>query len=260
MKLATLLLFPLLAGYAFSISWSGSKYISAREDGYRLYFRAAFYGCFLFITAMLLYLYLIAKSPEALSTLNDFILVIFGSIFTTESHYYLIVTDILILTLLSGFCLGFVLDFIPFSKRLFYWIAIKNEDFERLIYRAHCKPMPISLTMTNCKVYVGYVARGIDPGAKNTHIKIWPILSGYRSPKDGKVKFTTFYDEMYLEVENNEIASERYSSNSVDFDDFQIVLPLEDIKSANLFDVDVYERFQKKHENTKVTAAQESSS
>ena len=54
MNFANYLFIPLLSGYIFAILFPPSRYYAAREEGYKLYFRTAFYGMFLFCCAIFL--------------------------------------------------------------------------------------------------------------------------------------------------------------------------------------------------------------
>ena len=58
MDAALIVVLPLVGGYIFASRWIVTKYVVDREDGHRLYFRAAFYGVFLFAVALLIRLIL----------------------------------------------------------------------------------------------------------------------------------------------------------------------------------------------------------
>ena len=54
MDVALVLILPVIGGYYFASYWNFTKFRCAREDGHRLYFRAALYGTILFLIAYLL--------------------------------------------------------------------------------------------------------------------------------------------------------------------------------------------------------------
>lgn len=89
-----------------------------------------------------------------------------------------------------------------------------------------------SLTMKNRKVYVGYITTA--PGLMEpSYVGLLPIISGYRDDETLRVRFTTRYQHVY-----EEMASEQ---NETDLDRFVMVLPLDNIESANEFDSDIYD-------------------
>ncbi|KGD65115.1 hypothetical protein Y5S_01549 [Alcanivorax nanhaiticus] len=248
MTVATLLLLPLLAGYAFSVSWAGSRYNCAREDGYRLYFRAAFYGCFLLTSSFLIHLLLIAYNIEPSTTIIKSICSAIPGL-TYEDHktelQYLFLSAT---SLVIGSTLGHTLNLIPGFKKFLLLQAIRNHDLELLMLRAVQKLMAISFTMGNGKIYVGFIVTSVDPAAQGTAVRILPLMSGFRDKDSGKAEFTTFYDLMYEHISNGNAAH-------LSPEDFEIVLPLNEIQSANLFDTDAYELFKNEEETENKNSA-----
>ena len=60
------------------------------------------------------------------------------------------------------------------------------------------------LSMTDRKVYVGYVAACAEPsqnGGANQEVTLVPMMSGYRDDKTLKVTITTYYDEADESIE-----------------------------------------------------------
>jgi len=239
---ASLILIPLLAGYAFSVSWAGSRYHIAREQGYHLYFRTAIYGVLLSLIAALIHLYLVSRYPEFLSGLKN----ILGG-FTTQSTDIKGTTVALIniatITLTIGLTLGHLLNLLPFSRRLLLHIAVRNDDFERLVLRALRKLMPICVSMSNGKVYVGYVVSTIDPAVERTALRILPLLSGYRDKDNCSTHFNTSYHEIYEQINDDENNYENKKLSHLQVSDFEKVLPFDEIQSSHLFDIVAYQHF-----------------
>ena len=82
-------------------------------------------------------------------------------------------------------------------------------------------------------------------------IALIPLASGYREPDTQKLKITTYYaeviDEWLDELEESREWSQELEESEErldDLKDFRIVIPMSEIVSARLFDLDVYERFQ----------------
>lgn len=73
-------------------------------------------------------------------------------------------------------------------------------------------------------------------------------MSGFRDKDSGKAEFTTFYDLMYEHISNGNAAH-------LSPEDFEIVLPLNEIQSANLFDTDAYELFKNEEETENKNSA-----
>ncbi len=237
MDTALLLILPLVGGYIFASTWNVSRYRSAREDGHRLYFRAAFYAAFLLICAHLLRLLFtgtIDGYTQFESSLTE-LLSPFSK--TQEGQSVILITSLYALTL--GVVLSLPLNRV-FRKELFLKLAIRDNDLDRLLYSAAVEPMPISLTMDNRKVYVGFVVTTIDPTTPRKALTILPLMSGYREENGGKIIFTTYYERVY-ELLTDE--TKRLDHLSVDH--FRIVLPIDRIHSANMFDVVAYAQFSK---------------
>lgn len=265
MNLASFILIPLIAGHSFAITWAGSKYHAAREKGYRLYFRTALYGILLLATASLTHLYLIDTYSNYLTYLQNF-LGAFTLHTQTVAHADVALLSIGAITLLLGLILGHLLNLIPFSKRFMLYLATENDDFERLVLRALRKLMPICVTMSNNKIYVGYVTGTIDPGVERTALRILPLLSGYRNKDDGTIIFNTSYHEVYEKIteyenepnfmfieegeETEETLAQLEKENKqkkllahLEIRDFEKVLPFNEIRSSNLFDIEAYQAF-----------------
>ncbi len=97
--------------------------------------------------------------------------------------------------------------------------------------------MPVSLTLGHGKVYVGYVTGSIEPGEKREMLRVLPLVSGYREGAEMKLKFTTWYISIYQQINSQNLAHLRPEL-------FEIVLPLSEVKSVNLFDINAYNAFQ----------------
>lgn len=120
-----------------------------------------------------------------------------------------------------------------------------GDDLELLIFRALDHDMPLSITLVNGKVYVGYVTRSLTPDVERTYLRISPIVSGYRREDTQEVSFTTDYARVKSEAKDH--SSDLYGLLNEDFD---IVLPLARIVSVSLFDFVAYEAFEEERAHT----------
>ncbi len=249
MDVALLLILPVIGGYFFASRWNFTKFRCAREDGHRLYFRAALYGTFLFFAAYLLRIALLnfstvysgletklaehlgplLKQPDAKNAALNTSSVLITAIYA------------LLLGLISWFPLNLVFWTDPFLKR-----AVRDNDFERLIHTTARRGMPLSVTMENQKAYVGFVVKTIDPTQTRKMLGILPLMSGYRR-NDGRLRFTTYYTDIYKKIEGG---NKKHLAH-LSVDDFEIVLPVDKIQSANMFDIVAYEEFSHPRRNNK---------
>jgi hypothetical protein len=86
----------------------------------------------------------------------------------------------------------------------------------------------ISVTFDSRKWYAGYIVEAPDLKPREKYFKLLPVISGYRD-KDTLAAVATL---SYAAV---------YQSPGVVANDFVITLPIEAVRTANLFDPSVYE-------------------
>jgi len=113
-----------------------------------------------------------------------------------------------------------------------------NDYLEELLNQAQAETRQVSLTLKNGKVYVGFVVRTFDPAYDRKYIIVLPTMSGYRTEPTHEVKFTTDYTRVY-----QALMREDQSRLVRGVNDFQVVVPVSEVLSANLFDWDAYSRF-----------------
>lgn len=152
--------------------------------------------------------------------------------------------------------------------------------FEVLLKRAQSEAKTVSVTMSNSKVYVGFVTHTVNPAFPTRFIQLLPTKSGHRDEVNKHLEFTTFYsdaldqiekdfDEKYREhmaVEKRlETASTEQEKKALEAeherlegelgeiawvaDDFGIVLPVAEIMSINIFSEYVHSRYFAPPEN-----------
>lgn len=276
MYAVTILLLPLVAGYAYVTTFFFTQYLAARETGYRLYFRAAFYGLWLFMLACLCYLLIVGifsqfwqvpiwlyapvsteRLVKDLSTQNSLI----------EAQIQATLIQVSILSVLLGVALGHLItQFLHFTlwldnqykavvpylsallrlrSKAYQWI-IRNDEFEKLLLKSVEEELQVCFTLKTGKAYVGYVVTGVDPCMERSHVRILPMRSGYRS-QNQTLHFTTLYyhhyskfielQELYVDDDHQEFLV----PTLLNPESYEIVIPCEEIITGNIFLDEAYD-------------------
>jgi hypothetical protein len=138
----------------------------------------------------------------------------------------------------GGIVAGVVNLVIPREKAIRLAVQHHGGELLILLQDAAQRPAPVSLTMTNRKVYIGFVMA--PPSPKYPYTKLLPTVSGYRRDGSLNMVLETKYWPVYEDLERRQ---QRGEMLGVDPEDFGIVLPIADICSANLFDDATYSRY-----------------
>lgn len=272
---AVLVLLPVIGGYACVTIWTIPRFYSTRESVRRVYFRSAFYGVFLALDALALHIIFFQhpyygwvlelvsniariKGPVeifgdasriAILTSSMFLGVAIGHLLNANRLAYL-KSDwgIDAMRLIDRVPLSGV--FMPLLQRAtraarawdLYWLkhAIKNNDFERLVFRSALQRKLMMISLSSGKVYVGWAVQTPDPAHERRALRILPLASGYRDQETQKVNLPTSYSKIYKRMADTECND----LDHMELEDFQVVLPTDQIISAHLFDFAVYNRFQ----------------
>jgi hypothetical protein len=221
------LLLPLLGGYLFLTHWNYTRFNTKRHSGERLIFHSAAAGVFLLILSFLVVQLIIDDRPDLYSAWRERVPFAYTG------------------TSFGAFLLG-AFAWWPLNK-LFFPLAVAQrrviaewgDYLEELLERALRETYQVALTTRNGKVYVGLVLTNVDPAYDRRYIRLLPLSSGYRDKDTQTVNFTTDYSRVYAEMLESEslLDDERAS-------EFEIVLPVSEIVSANLFNPDAYVRFE----------------
>lgn len=254
MSVAILLVLPIfLSGYIFGSNAYYFKYRLMRTDGYHLYFSSAVIGVLFVASSTIIFLILEHVASGCVRHLISRAKNSFNSAFSlhSENHFELILIGLL--SMLLSYLVAVYWNKRVKGMNASHRYAIKDDDFEKLLYDSNGEK-PISFTMENGKVYIGLAFRSFRPDEERKSIRILPLRSGFRNKDSGKVEYDTFYMDLYerLSLVPAGLDSDKYSEYNKAYgefientDDFSVVLPIVDIKSAHFFDVDVFEEFQK---------------
>jgi len=224
-----LLLFPLAAGYCFIHIFYYTRYRAYDLDGYRLLIESVLAGFALSPCAALA----AAGARIWLPSLSSF----WKGLAPFDHSGKAAALIILSVLLASG--LNLVLLLRPGRQAVVSQVLRSYGDpLTRLFLSAVERSQQILVTMKDGKVYVGWVIISLGLNPKTRHVRLLPSLSGYRERDSRKTVFTTNYGHIYDRITTGgDAVLERFTAK-----DFQVVLPLENIESARLFDFEVYQR------------------
>ena len=128
--------------------------------------------------------------------------------------------------------------FFPLEKAAQDTIERWNDLLEILLSRASRETKLVSITLRSRKVYIGLVTRTINPMYDRKYIQLLPIKSGYRDSTSFKLNLAVDYAAVYAKIIRQEL--EMIKTGVTDFD---IVIPVSEIQSINLFDPRAYSEF-----------------
>lgn len=225
------MLLPLIGGFIFVSYFRPTSYFAARQTRERLLFYAAAAGIGLLLLGRLGELLASACAPQLIEYIHE--LAPFRYAFAT------------ILAFLLGITLWWPLN------KLFPrdWVSRRvinrhGDALELLLVEASDTDSLIMITMDDDKVYVGYVERQpANPNAPDPHLRLVPVVSGYRTKVARKVKFTNYYDDA-LSALAGQASPFATDGREWSLTDFVKVVPMHRIISAGLFDPAAYEAFQ----------------
>ena len=215
---------PLIGGYLFLALCNYTRFLMERETGYRLLFNSASTGIVLVVLA-----WLIAETLDYL-----------------VPSIYSIVTNVVSIPYAEVAAFAFFLG--PLTARVVnIWypdfagamraVRATRNDLESLFVHSMETESLIEITLENGKVYVGWIVNAAIPALDRRFIAISPLISGFRDEKQ-KVVFTVNYAKVYRSMYGKKWAPR------VDQQYFRVVLPVSTLRSARLFDVDIYIRFE----------------
>ena len=242
----TVLLFalPLVGGLIFCSTWNFTRWRVAREDGHRLYFRAVLFGALIFALVATLRQFEVSFPlwVSAVSVVRDAIKPMAKDQAAAKAIADLAITCFL--AMLAGWPLAKSLN-ILFRKN--YWLrrAIAEDELEKFLLDSVDNELPIIITMDDGKVYVGFLVAGFDPAIGRKCLSLLPLISGYRDGATQKVKFTTFYTQVYGSDTVKGLAELPEPLAHLTAEHFITVIPADRISSCRLFDATAYQVFQK---------------
>lgn len=222
-----LLLFPLMGGYYITTRLEPSKFIGQRKSSQAVFFDAVltaipllFFS--LVITTMSTYLF-----PDMVALLKD-------KVFPIKDDYF-------------GTCFLSVVIAFTFVK-ISNWktdefdaicraIEIVGNELEMLFLCSCRESQLIQITLTNNKVYIGWVEIIAKP-SQDQYVRLLPFLSGYRSDQTKELSITTDYSLVYSDLIS------KGQIKAINQADVNLVIKTSEILSASKFDFDYFEKFE----------------
>lgn len=217
--LAPLTLVALAAGYLFTTRFHFTSYQAERHSGYHLLFQSACWGIALLAVSQGL---LVAEArvwPESASAVRWMNAELEGS---------------------GPFALAFTLSILipPLLNRLYSReraarrvIRRQGSELEKLLYDSQAAAFPVSISLKNEKVYIGWPVYTPDPVHRLQDIRILPAASGFRHHATKELTISTEYGPVYEQIEKGSI--------NMNAKDFEIVIALDEVRSANQFSLDI---------------------
>ena len=220
------LILPLLGGYFFLTFWNFTKFDTKRNSGHRLIFHAAAWGVVFLGFAFLVTALLEGQFPPLETWWRTQVPIDYaGTSF---------------LAFLIGLIGWWPLNkwFFPLEKAAQDTIERWNDLLEILLSRASRETKLVSVTLRSRKVYIGLVTRTIAPMYDRKYIQLLPIKSGYRDSTTFKLNLAVDYAAVYAKIIRQELEIVKAGVT-----DFEIVVPVSEIQSINLFDPTAYSEF-----------------
>ena len=217
-----LLLLPLVGGYYLLITSRFTKYIHQRIDRQRLIFNSVLAGIVLIGLSI------------GFSKLIEYLEPAWFYSLKKSVPLQLPYTGTAVASLLLGILLSHLSNlFISNTRALSWSIRLIGNELEQLINGAFVEATLVSFTMKNGKVYVGWPVSLPRP-SRGSYLSVLPLFSGYRNDEQD-VTFTTEYWDIYHQ--------RREAGEDDMYQGFLLVLSTDEVVSASLFDLDIYERF-----------------
>ncbi|MBZ2192013.1 hypothetical protein JFJ09_07260 [Pseudoalteromonas arctica] len=258
-KPTVLLLFVLgISGYSILANWHKTHFSLHRSNGYHTFFKSTSVGLIIFVTSSCLYYFsvVLGKYFEINYDFGHWILINVFQLKELDKS-----TVALFNISLTTLCLGVVTPFIYYlfnDKESLYAEEFLTDadspDFSRLFGYSITEGFPILFTMSDRKVYIGYIYE-VQSKILTSDVHILPVISGYRDEKTLALKKVTPYKELIDRInkkEKSEITerlinlgmSDREAFETLEanpglydqWDKFLIALPLREITYAHLHD------------------------
>jgi len=222
----------LSAGYLFCVRCYLTRYLVARQVGYKLYLSSGAVGViFLFVAHFAYYL----QNQLWWITGLDYLFVIENA----ELPYFLSILAFALAILVCE-----VYNSRSYAKATNLWKAWHKDDLESICAYAQEGFKLISVTLDTRKVYVGYVFDSLEPDNSQSHLTVIPIYSGYRKEDNQKMELNHTYEAVIT------LLSGQGDSDS-DFEqikDYCITFSRDRIVTINIFNAHLYDGFHKELE------------
>ncbi|MBV9760985.1 MAG: hypothetical protein JO340_10520 [Acidobacteriaceae bacterium] len=214
-----LLLLPLMGGFLFFYGAYLLRFYAQRLDGYKLLFFVAVAGTCLATLARLVIVILI-RTPAG-GQLQSW-----WAMFSPFPY-----SGTSALAFLLGPLAGAGVNlFAGKEKAKDIEIRRHGNALMQLLHRAEREKLLIAITLESRKWYVGWVAESPNLRPDEKYFRLLPFISGYRDKDTLETYRTVFYEDAL-------------TRDGASAKEFVMILPLEGVQVANLFDPDVYDEY-----------------
>jgi hypothetical protein len=267
-KPTVLLIFVLgIAGYSILTNWHKTHFSLHRSNGYHTFFKSTSVGLIIFVISSGLY-YLAVVLGNYFNLYYDFGHWFLKNVLKLKNldESTIALFDISVTTL----CLGFLIPVAYYrfndKKKLYskeFLTDADSPDFSRLFGYSIKVGLPILFTMSDRKVYIGFIYQ-VQAKLHTSDVHILPVIGGYRDKNNLALKKVTPYEEVIEQInekEKQEIEKELikkgmtkeevfkvFEDNPAIYDQwskFLIALPLREIQHAHLHDFTHEKDFKK---------------
>ena len=217
---------PLVGGYLFLKYCHYTRFSIRRESGHKLVLESAVVGLVLLAGARLMTLALTARSGNS-EWIGE------AWVRLAPLPYVGTVAIAFVLGPLLAFCVN---GFYSESAGLRRTIDDAGNTMELLFVESMASDATVELSLVNGKVYVGWILNANVAEPERKFVDMLPLASGYRAAETHEVDFTTNYAAVLTTL--SQIHEESYQ------EDYRIVVPVSEIRSARPFDFEVFFLFQ----------------
>lgn len=215
-------LLALAAGYLFTRQSHFTSFRVARLSGYHLLFESAIWGAVLVGISQLL-LVSLGGIDTAWTGLAEEIWRTYTTIPGAETFALAFVLGVLLPRVIN-----LVIDR---DQAVQGTIRQYGTELEKILYNSLQSIYPVSFTLKNEKVYIGWPLWTPEASGETRDLAILPAYSGFRDSRTKRLAFTTEYLPIYDRI--------REGTLDMEAEDFQIVLPLDEIRTASFFSLDL---------------------
>lgn len=231
-----------ISGYQLLSNLHSHHYDLKRSSGYHTFLKSATAGLVLFVFFGLLYAIggeLAASYSFSVPVGEWFLEKAFPSTEFSQTDGHLL--EISTLMLLLSYSIPKIVYPSDDERRRMYRNKFVRDplspEYTQLFWRSMKYGLPILFTMSDRKVYIGYV---IEIHADDFNdVNIVPIFSGYRNKDTLKLVPVTPYRDVIQDLEHIE-------KEEIDLETFAVTLPIREINHAHLHDFRYYERFKER--------------
>lgn len=215
-------LLTVAAGYLFTKFTHFTSFRVERLSGYHLLFQSAIWGVVLISASHLLLVWIGSSEAAWIEVVQDL----------WRTYTTLPGPGTLALAVVLSALLPQVINLLFQRERAVRrTIQLYGTELEKLLYRGIQSISPVSITLKNEKVYIGWPLWTPEPRGETRDLAIMPAFSGFRDPRSKQLTLSTQYLPIYDQILDGSLEMEA--------DDFQIILPVEEIRTANFFSLDL---------------------